>query len=101
MPNPDGSNQQKFCKQTVKKAGVTEQLSEKFFFSRKICYVLLTQRYLSTKATFFGGQSIHRLLFNPSYNFPFLSVPKVTVIERFNCTVVNAKNKPSKLLVGL
>ena len=23
FPNPDGSNQQKFCKQTVKKAGLT------------------------------------------------------------------------------
>ena len=61
----------------------------------------VTATQLSTTATFFGGQSIHRLLFKPLYNFHFLSLPKVAVVKRFNCTVVNAKNKPSKLLVGL
>ena len=40
-------------------------------------------------------------LFKALYNFHFLSVPKVAVVKGFNCTVVNAKNKPSKLLVGL
>ena len=44
---------------------------------------------------------LHRLLFKPLYNFHFLSVPKVALVKGFNCTVVNAKSKLAKLLVGL
>ena len=59
--------------------------------------------HLSTTAIFFGGQSIHSLLFPPLYNSHFFggqsiyslvstslqwllsSVPKVAAVERFNC----------------
>ena len=37
---------------------------------------------------------------NLSATFTFLSFPKVAVVKGFNCTVVNAKKKPGKLLVG-
>ena len=44
-----------------------------------------TKGHLSTTAIFFGGQSTHSLLFQPLYNGHFFSVPKVAVVERFNC----------------
>ena len=52
------------------------------------------------QSLFFGGQSIHRLLFKPLYNFHFLSVPKVALVKGFNCTVVNAKSKPANYWLG-
>ena len=47
---------------------------------------------------FFGGQSIHSLLFQPLYNGHFLSVPKVAVVERFTCTFkISSATKQSVL----
>ena len=52
-----------------------------------------TNGYLSTTTIFFGGQSVHSLLFQPLYNdnlskvATFFCPAKVAVVERFNCII--------------
>ena len=52
-----------------------------------------TNGHLSTTTIFFGGQSVHSLLFQPLYNdnlskvATFFCPAEVAVVERFNCII--------------